>query len=157
MKLRFNQLVAYFFMYLLPLILFDFFWIVMLQKTIRLGYRNHLLQTQVDSFTILVMALTVAVIFNYLWHCLVKKVACQQGDVTPDHWHGVLKGFLGVPGWLNLTINVVIAFCLTVILPQHLVIIEIRSWLVLLCAYGAIGSFYNGQDDLIHVVNGIER
>lgn len=157
MKTRFNKLVAYFFMYLLPLILFDFFWIVMLQKTIRLGYRNNLLQLPLNSFALLLTALVVAVIFNYLWQCLVKKVTFEQSDVTPDHWHGILKGFLGVPGWLNLTIGVMLAFFLTVIVPRYLVIIEVRSWLVLLCAYGAIGSFYNGQDDLIHVVNGIDR
>jgi len=156
-KSRANKFVVYFFMYLLPLALFDFFWIVMLQKAVRLGYRNDLLQIQMNSFEMLLTALIVAVVFNYLWQYVVKGVAKQHQDQTPDHLGGLLKGFLGVPGWLNLLVAVMIAFVLTIIVPRHLVIIEIRSWLVLLCAYGSIGSFYNGQDDLIHIVNGVER
>ena len=157
MKTKANKFVVYFFMYLLPLALLDFFWIVMLQKAVRLGYRNNLLQIRMNSFEMLLTALIVAVVFNYLWQYLVKSVTKSLHDQTPDHFGGLLKGFLGIPGWLNLVAAVVIAFVLTIIVPRHLLIIEIRSWLVLLCAYGAIGSFYNGQDDLIHIVNGVDR
>ncbi len=144
-------------MYLLPLALLDFFWIVMLQKAVRLGYRNNILEIPMNSFEMLLTALIVAVVFNYLWQYLVKLVTQRCQDQTPDHFGGLLKGFLGMPGWLNFLIGVGIAFVFTVIVPRHLVVIEIRSWLVLLCAYGAIGSFYNGQDNLIHIVNGVER
>ncbi len=156
-KNKANKFMVYFFMYLLPLALFDFFWIVMLQKAVRLGYRNNLLQIRMNSLEMLLTALIVALVFNYFWQYLVKYATRRCHDQTADHFGGLLKGFLGVPGWLNLVVAMAIAFILTILVPRYLIIIEIRSWLVLLCAYAAIGSFYNGQDDLIHIVNRVDR
>ncbi|WP_191981156.1 hypothetical protein [Loigolactobacillus backii] len=153
---KFNRLVVFSFIYCLPIIFFDFFWVVMLSKSIRLGNRHNFWSVDTTVWWLPIVFVLGALVINLAWQWPAGLVARQNNDQTLSR-HGLLLDFVGVGGWINGLLNLIVALGIGWLLPTLMPIVDVRSWFAILCAFLGIASFYNGQDDWLYNLNKHER